>query len=484
MALPPAVVNAQSLPHLLDGILRSHPSLRAQQSQAEAARQAVEGAKWQFFPTPSVGFEQVDPGQADPNFPSYGDKSVTTLRLQQPLWTGGRLTAGLNKAQAGVAASQATMDAVRQDLALHVVQIYADWAGALFKRQAYEKSLTVHHTLQAQILRRIAGGVSPQSDLTLLLGRAQQTEADLSAARAQELTALGRLSQLSGHTLQSPELAADMGAALPLNGSAQDLLQRAQATSPSVQKLLAQARIAEEEINERRADLMPEVYVRAETQYGNYTAPGSPTLNRFFVGFSSHLGAGLSSVSQVSGAKARLDAALADVDSTRISVGEQILGDYAQVEAGRERLASLVASLESSDGISRFWGRQFIAGRKTWLDLMNAAREQAQLEAQIADARSSQLLLTWRLSILAHGLDKALVLGAEAPGMPTLRVARPGEAVPAWDAGETVPLYASTDADAMGLRLAGEIDPANLGLEMGLNQAAPQPAEQHNESLW
>ena len=127
LGLAHAASPAQTLPTLIDGVLSSHPSVRSQLAQGESAKQAVEGAQWQFYPTPSVGFEQVDANPSDPNYPSYGDKHVTTLRLQQPLWTGGRLTAGLDKAQAGVLASQATLEGTRQELSLRVVQIYADW---------------------------------------------------------------------------------------------------------------------------------------------------------------------------------------------------------------------------------------------------------------------------------------------------------------------------------------------------------------------
>ena len=465
IALASSLGHAQTLPELVDIVLYNHPSVRAQQSLGEAARQAVEGAKWQFYPTPSISFEQIAPGQADPSYPDYGDKNVTTLRLQQPLWTGGRLTAGLNKAQAGAVVAQASLDLVRQDLAIRVVQIYADWAGALFKRQAFEKSLTIHQTLQAQILRRISGGVSPRSDLTLLQGRAQQTRADLSAANAQEQTALARLSQLLGKTLQTRDLTASMSTALPLEHSALELMQLAQTKSPSVQKLLAQSRIAEEDINELRAVLMPEVYLRLESQYGSFTLPGSPNVNRLFVGVTSRFGAGLSSFSQLSGAKARLDAALADVDGARISLGEQILADYAQADAGSARLASLIASLESSDGIALAWGRQFIAGRKTWLDVMNAARELAQLEAQIADARSSQLLLTWRLSITGRGLNKTLALGDERQATAALSTPKPEEAQrPRFgeDPAGAPLLYDGSELDRLDLRPLAEIDPANL----------------------
>jgi adhesin transport system outer membrane protein len=489
---------AQSLPSLIEGVLSSHPSVRSQLAQGESAKQAVEGAQWQFYPTPSIGFEQVDANPADPSYPSYGDKNVTTLRLQQPLWTGGRLSAGLDRAEAGVLASQATLEGTRQDLAVRVVQIYADWYGALLKRQALDKSLQAHKTLREQILRRIGNGVSPQSDLTLLVGRQQQTEADLSASRAQEQTALGRLSQMLGRTLQPQALAESLSVALVLDENPQDLMDQAQTLSPSVVRLQAQARIADAEISERKADLSPEVYVRAERQYGNYAVPNSSPINRYFVGFSSRLGAGLSSLSQVGGAQARYEAALADIDSTRISLGEQIQADFAQAEAGQARLAALQASLSSSDNIARAWSRQFVAGRKTWLDVMNAVREQAQLETQIADARASQLLLSWRLAIVGRGVDSALVLGqnntaakpaAMAPvaaPVSDLAQALAATEVPAiadafgdegWQATGQVPLYAQDPDQGLDLRMAAQIDLSHLGLGLGLLSGTQTGAE-------
>ncbi len=480
--------HAESLPQLIDGVLASHPSLRAQRALGASAQQALEAARWQFYPTPSIGFEQVDAGNSDPSYAPNGDKNVTTLRLQQPLWTGGRLSAGLDKAGAGVLAGEASQDSVRHDLALRVVQVYADWYGAQLKHQAYEKSLHTHHGLQEQIDRRINGGISPQSDLTLLLGRQQQTEADLATAQALEQSALARLGQLLGRPLQSRDLATALGAAQALDLDVQDLQAQAQAHHPSVQKLHAQARMAEAEVSERRADLLPAVYLRVERQYGNFSYPDISAQSRVFVGFSTSFGAGLSSLSQVSGALARYEAALADIDSTRVSLGEQIMGDYAQAQAGQDRLLALQASLQSADGITRAWNRQFVAGRKTWLDVMNAAREAVQLEAQIADARASQLLLSWRLSITGKGLDNALSAALSATPNARVNAALDTVSDTAQSAVQSdlttkdtqapgdadIPLYAQDEA--IELRMAWQIDPGALGRDVSKNT--------YNEAQW
>ena len=170
---------------------------------------------------------------------------------------------------------QATLDGVRQDLATRVVQVYADWLGAYLKVQSFEKSPKAHQTLQEQIDRQIAGGASPRSDLTLLLGRAQQTEADLSAAQAQAQSAIGGMSQMLGSPLQTELLVHSMRAPLGLASNAQDLMLQAQTHSPGVLKLLAKARVAQSEVDERQADLKPEVYLRAERKYRNYAVANS-----------------------------------------------------------------------------------------------------------------------------------------------------------------------------------------------------------------
>jgi adhesin transport system outer membrane protein len=401
-----SLAQAGALPSLIEGVLAEHPSIRAQKAIKRSSVDAVSAAQWQFYPTPSVGLEQVNASATDISYRS-GDKRVTTLRLQQPLWSGGRLSAGVSKAQAGVLVSDAQFEGTRQDLALRVVQTYADWYGGYYKSVAFDKSLKTHLRLKAQIGRRIEEGISPASDLTLVQGRIEQTQAELTSAFAQQASALSQLSQLLGKPLFDKDLTQAVSFPLAL-GALPDILAQAQAGNPNIVKLIATARAQEAEIDERKADMQPEVYLRAERQFGNYSYLNAVPENRVFIGVSTRFGAGLSSLSQVSAAQARLDAALADVESTRISLAQQISSDYLLTQSSDVRLHSLDASLRSAELITLAWGRQFLSGQKSWLDVMNAARELAQVEVQIADVHASQLLQTWRLSIFSQGVDAVI----------------------------------------------------------------------------
>ena len=400
---------ATTLPELVQSSLASHPSVRSQEALFRAAQAGVDSARWQFFPTPSVGVEQVSASGSDFSY-ANGDKNVSTLRLQQPLWTGGRLTAGLEKAQASGVLSQASVQVARQELAVRVVQAYAEWYGGTLKAVAYDKSLQSHLRLQQQINRRIEEGVSPQSDRTLVLGRIEQTRTELIVAEGQQRTALSRLSQLLGRPVTSAELALSLPKPQALD-AAQTMVDQALAGSPSVARMVANARIQEIEIDERTASLSPEVYLRMERQYGNFNVPNRAPENRIFFGISSSFGAGLSVLSTVDTARARYDAALADLDTARISLSEEVFGGHVQAATSQRRLLRLQASLLSAEAVSQAWSQQFLVGLKSWLDVMNAARELAQVEVQIADVSTEQLLLSWRLSILARGVDATMSNG-------------------------------------------------------------------------
>lgn len=401
--------HAGSLSSLIERATSVHPSIRAQRELGQSSQEAVKNAKWQFYPTPSIEVAQVQSSSRDPSY-SFGDHRVTVLRLQQPLWSGGRLIAGLKKADAGVLFSRASEELVRQELSLRVVQSYSDWQGANLKAMAFEENLKVYAGLRQQIVRRIEQGVSPKNDLTLLVGRVEQATADLAGARAQQAAAMARLSQLMGKQIQAAEMSQSVSRPLEVDAEPQEALDRAQIESPSVTRLLAQVRISEAEVAVSKGRLSPEIYVRAERQYGNFSLLNAKPENRIFIGVTSQFGAGLSSLSQVGEAQARYRAALADVDNARSNLGEQVLADYVQAESGKRRLAALAASLQASQAISDAWGRQFLAGRKSWLDIMNAARELAQIEVQSADVEASQLLLTWRLFILTRGVDASINL--------------------------------------------------------------------------
>ena len=414
LGLLPLIAQGQPLAGLIAAALNDHPATQSARSQQAAAHAGLAGARWQYWPTPSVLVEGAGTSATDSAY--QGDQRVATLRLQQPLWTGGRLAAGLSRAEAGLAYSQASLDEVRQQLALRVVQAYGDWLAAQLKAASHQKSRAVHEELQTRVKRRVEQGISAESDLVLTDVRLQSLAADLSVAQLQQDTALARLGQLIGRPVQGSELA--IAAPRAIDKAWLSNLEAVLSAQPAVQKAQAQVSLQDAALAERRADLSPEVYLRAERQYGNYAIRNAAPENRLFVGLSSRFGAGLSTLSNVDAARAQQQAALSDVQVQMRGVAEQLLADHAQASSSAPRLAALQASLTSAQEVCLSYDRQFLAGRKSWLDVMNAQRELAQTELALADLQASQVLVTWRLALTTLGVQAALGPEALTAGRP------------------------------------------------------------------
>ena len=94
---------------------------------------------------------------------------------------------------------------------------------------------------------------------------------------------------------------------------------------------------------------------------------------------------------------------VSEVETERQNLSEQVRNDLTLYRNLAVRIPSLSTSLQSTRQIQEAWERQFLAGRKSWLEVMNAVREIQQAESQLIEAQTNQMQLSWRLTILAEG---------------------------------------------------------------------------------
>jgi adhesin transport system outer membrane protein len=187
LSLAAATAQAAGMVDLLNLTFDSNPSLQSQASLVRASQAEVKGANWQFYPTPSVSVEQVSASNQDTSYNK--DSRVITFRLQQPLWTAGRLTAGVGRAEAASAVAMAQMEETRLQLALRTIQAWGEWRAGHQKLIAQRESLQTHQRLVALIQRRVEGGVSAVADEVMAQGRLEQTQSELALAQAQQVSA-------------------------------------------------------------------------------------------------------------------------------------------------------------------------------------------------------------------------------------------------------------------------------------------------------
>ena len=393
-----------SLEALLQSALNEHPLVDAGKAEIRSAQQGVKSARWQFFPTPGVEYQRAFADDADGTF--QGDDYSTVISLEQPLWSGGRISGGVASARAALGVSQASLQENQRELALRVVQAYGEWLTASLQKDTLEASELRHLNLFERVRRRMEGGVSTGSDLQLASGRLQSVKSERAAIEARERSAIAVLSKLSGRSLT----VSIMGKArrnLPqelvlLEAS---LVDRALSHSPSIERADAQVESARAEIKTRRAQTRPNVFLRFERQFNNLQFANQGPDSRVLVGVRSQFGAGLSSYSGIAEARETVSAALAFRRSAELSIREQVRTDLALLKSFEIRLPALHEATRTAIEVYESYQRQFLTGRKSWLDVMNSARDLQQARLQLADVTAGHLTLSWRLYVLANPLQ-------------------------------------------------------------------------------
>jgi len=390
---------------LIREALQTYPSVLAARRAQDSAQFDVQTARWQFYPTPSVGFEA-----ASRKASSATNQQSGFVRLRQPLWTGGRLTRQVDRAVANEQISGSQVEEERRELALRIIQALGEVRTAALKRAAYRESGALHVEYLALVQRRVAEGMSPQGDIVLARSRLSSVRADLEAAEAQQAQAITRLEQLLGRPLQVEEYAGlladarDDATSVWADPGIDVLLAQALDVSPVVRRGRFELDARKAEADLARASTSPEVYLRAEHTRGNLTS-GETVV---FLGVSSNFGPGLSDQSGVNSAVQRVEAKNAEIETRRREVADQVRADHLSAEASARRVQVLADSAELAQTVLVTWRRQFLAGRKTWQDLMNAAREKAQADVLVGESRAALWAAVQRLRIATEGVDAYL----------------------------------------------------------------------------
>ncbi len=391
---------SQTLESLLQEVVQAHPAVQSRQAAVRSRQASVDSAKWQYYPTPSISSERVSHSDGDPGYTA--DSTVTTLRLQQPLWTAGRLTAQSSKAQTDQRAAELGLIESQDQLGFDFVSAYGDWLGASMRYKAAAESDQTLRALNEKMARRVEQNVSAQIDQELSLSRLRQQVVDLSLYRAQELTALSRLSRMLGRDISSAFMAGVVARQREVPAQAQ-AVELALARSPVLARLRAEAQSVQAEIAAKNAAKYPELYLRMERQYGSYNLATMQPVNRIFVGAQISPGAGLSLQSDIAVATAKYDAALADMAAAERSIREQVRTELVSLNSLQDRREQIATTLQSALSVQQSYDRQFFAGRRGWLDLMNAERERSQVQLQMADLQASLMATSYRIAILSQG---------------------------------------------------------------------------------
>jgi outer membrane protein, adhesin transport system len=380
---------------LLTQVISGHPQVRSAQAQGDGAKLDVDVAKWAYWPTVSLSTQRTDGTLS-------GGQSGSTYTVQQPLWSGGALTARVAAVEKLEQASAEQVNVVRGDVALRLVDVWANLMDAEANRSVTTRTLEWLNRYQAIMERRVSAGLSSAVELKLLAVRVSRAQADLADAQSAAQIAVQRMEQLVAVPLQ--KALPDLKVPLPQTPLAQWMAQqRPQAATdrlamhPAVRKAELDAAAAADQLTVQKAQRWPQLVLTYQRRLGDLAA--GTDRNLWTLGLNYTPGAGLASLSQSAADSARLRARLEAVDAVRQDKQEQLLQDWATLQREFARQASLASTIDSASDVLASYERLYFGGLKTWLEVLNALQELAQSELRLAQAGNATTLAyyRWRL---------------------------------------------------------------------------------------
>lgn len=378
LTAPYAQAQAQpswSLGQIMQATLANHPLVLGKRSAQAAAKAEREGAEWQRYPTPS--FEASTQGAG-------------ALRVDQPLWTGGRITANLRAADSRLDAAGAAIGEARQELMLRVITAASEAQRQQARRRHGITGVGEHEKLLGMIERRVAQEVSPLADQRLAASRLYASVNELSLTTQALNNVLAQLSQLTGQSVLAVAPQAVPATGMP--ASLELVLELALAHSPTLRRLAFDEDTAIADIAAKRSAYLPQVVLRFEKVMGG---PNPDT--RLAVVLLAQPGAGLSAGSGVDAAIARREAARLARETAERELRERVTLDWNEWQAAGQRLGNARLAQAVTAQVSESYARQYTAGRKTWVDVLNAVRETLLSDLAAEDAQAQTVAAGLRL---------------------------------------------------------------------------------------
>ena len=392
-----AVVTDMRINNLITQSIQTHPLVGSARANQEATTEGINAAKLNLLPTPSIssGFD------IDNDF-------VTQVTIRQPLWTGGKLTADVNQA---IFDDKAAVEYIYEQQNLVAKTTIDAWQGyiqAIAQQEIHREGLQQLNEFEEMMQRRVNQGVSARIELDLVTNRILQEQNAYQAAVEQQRIATARLEQIVGEPLSRGSAMSLPNIKTLVNQAKQQstnfermAFNQSSFYNPTVVKEHFQIESAKQGVEAQQASRYPTIYAQYEHAYyhDGRRDTDKKDKGKFSLGLNYAPGAGFSNLALARASQAQVNSLVQNQEAARRRVIEDVQVQYQQFVSAKDRENSLIAAVAGAQIVVSSYRRQFIAGRKSWLEVLNAVREHNDYQVQLVQTRASLLGAFHRLQV-------------------------------------------------------------------------------------
>ncbi|MBY9067527.1 TolC family outer membrane protein [Hyphomonas sp. WL0036] len=398
----PAV--GETLPEAISAAFSTNPQLEIERYSTEIARQNLQAARGAGRPTADLsatgGYQYVDTNS--PFAFNLGDQPIATAQLQiiQPLYTGGKIAAGIRQAEAGINSADLGFQAARQDLTLQVITSYMDVVRDREAVSIRQNNVDVTGEQVRAAQDRFDVGVVTRTDVAQAQARLEGARASLAGAEATLQASEANYQFLTG---MRPGDLAPPPPIPPLPANIDDAIASAIKDNPTIASARADLRAAEAGVDSAKADGRPQVSIVGaagiQETYGQDSTVSNSSVSAIAQARIPLLTGGVVKA-QTEGAKLRREQARRFVDSLETQVRAQVTQAWFSYEASVRAIEASRRQVEAAEIAYEGAQEELAVGVRSTLDALDQ-------EQQLFEARLALVAAERDAYVAAHNLLRA-----------------------------------------------------------------------------
>ena len=370
-ALACCSVQAQTLTEVVQQALASYPALASAQAKAEAARADIARARSAHYPQLSVGASANS--YASGSVPSSLGATTFSPTAKVNLWSGGRIEADAQRAEALTLSSEAQRQVTQEDVALQATEAYLNWAKTADLYQLSVRNLNGHLETLEDIRKIAQVDAGRRIDLEQAQVRVDNARLALQQRKSDLVQAMQKLQrfwkdEMAARPMGLTEATAPHGPLGSLPLSIEEATSHVKDELPILAQYRAQVSAAEAAVRQAQGLHWPTLDLVSSRQYNTNTFRFE-TLTQLQLNMAVYNGYGTQA--QVEAAAAQWRAAQAALDEARLMQKEKVANAWQEWATSTSRAQLGSTQSDVGDKVVEGYRQQFRLARRSLLDLLN-----------------------------------------------------------------------------------------------------------------
>lgn len=399
-------LHAQSLPDVVNQALQAYPSVQAAAAQTAATRAEITRARSAHFP--QLGMTATANAYASGTFPTGASRTALSPTARINLWSGGKIEAEIDRAQALTQAAEYTEANTLDEVAQLAAEAYLNWAKTADLYSLAVHNLNAHQDTLSDIRKIAEVDKGRRVDYEQALVRMENAQLALQQRKSDFTQAIQRVQRFWRKDMDPRPSGLDsvLNSGGPLGNVPETLAQAMAMVSdnlPTISQAQAKVQAAQAAVRMAKAQHWPSVDLSISRQQNSATGR-LEALSQLQVNAPFYNGGGTSAA--VEAAVGQLKAAEFALEEARIVAREKVALAWQEWASARGRAATGSQQSRVGDKLVDAYRQQFRIAKRSLLDLLNVQADsfsyRTAAQAAFHDERLARVRLLAAAGDLAH----------------------------------------------------------------------------------